>query len=73
MRYCVKVIYSPVNFNLSIPYQSLRGLYYKFYGKIRKVRNTRKKKIKNQKWRKLKIIKQFFSNQINLQLEKRDF
>lgn len=33
----------------------------------------KKKKIKNQKWRKLKIIKQFFSNQINLQLEKRDF
>lgn len=50
-----------------------QGLYYKFYGKIRKVRNTRKKKIKNQKWRKLKIIKQFFSNQINLQLERRDF
>lgn len=25
MRYCVKVIYSPVNFNLSTPCQSLRG------------------------------------------------
>lgn len=50
-----------------------QGLYYKFYGKIRKVRNTRKKKDKEPKMEEAENNKAILSNQINLQLERRDF